>query len=78
MIKGESSFWINENRLCRQLFSWQESYAAFSVTPWHHRRVSRYIYKQESHHGGNRVVPYIEGLENLAADLNPPQGWEEI
>jgi REP element-mobilizing transposase RayT len=29
-IKGSSSKWINQNRLVRGRFSWQEGYGAFS------------------------------------------------
>jgi REP element-mobilizing transposase RayT len=32
LIKGESSFWINKNRLCRGRFEWQDEYFAASVS----------------------------------------------
>jgi putative transposase len=74
LIKGESSHWINEQRLCGEPFRWQESFAAFSVSPWNRRIVTRYIARQEIHHGRNSLIDYIEDPNLLAADLNPPQG----
>ena len=49
-IKGGSSFWINENRLCAQKFSWQAGYAAFAVSESQVQRVFDYISNQKEHH----------------------------
>lgn len=32
LIKGESSFWVNQNKLTEQKFSWQDDYFAVSVS----------------------------------------------
>lgn len=32
LVKGESSFWINKNNLCRTKFEWQDEYFAVSVS----------------------------------------------
>ena len=32
LIKGESSFWINQNNLAPEKFSWQDDYFAVSVS----------------------------------------------
>ena len=32
LIKGESSFWINKNKLCSERFEWQDEYFAVSVS----------------------------------------------
>lgn len=50
MIKGESSFWINKNKLCKDYFEWQNDYYAVSVSESALQRVRNYIKNQESHH----------------------------
>jgi hypothetical protein len=49
-VKGDSSKWINEKRLSRGRFSWQEGYGAFSYSKSHVPAVIRYIRNQEEHH----------------------------
>jgi putative transposase len=50
LLKGESSFWINKNRLCKTRFEWQDEYFAVSVSESLLERVRRYIANQEEHH----------------------------
>lgn len=50
IIKGESSYWINKNRLTKARFSWQDDYWAVSVSEKHVERVRNYILRQEEHH----------------------------
>jgi putative transposase len=50
LIKGESSFWINKNRLCRGRFEWQDEYFAVSVSETLVVGVRKYIANQEEHH----------------------------
>lgn len=49
-LKGESSKWINENKLVDGLFKWQDGYGAYSVSPQNISKVRNYIFKQEEHH----------------------------
>ena len=49
-VKGESSFWINRNRLTKLRFEWQDDYYAVSVSNSHVDRVREYIKNQENHH----------------------------
>lgn len=49
-VKGDSSEWINQKKLTRSRFSWQEGYGAFSYGKSHVSRVIRYIERQEEHH----------------------------
>ena len=46
-LKGNSSRWLNQQGA---QFTWQEGYAAFSVSPTSKRAVMRYIANQEQHH----------------------------
>ncbi len=50
LIKGESSFWINKNNLCKTKFGWQDEYFAVSVSESNVASVRKYIAKQEEHH----------------------------
>ena len=50
LIKGESSFWINKNKLCLDKFEWQDEYFAVSVSESVLDRVRNYIKNQEQHH----------------------------
>jgi putative transposase len=50
LIKGESSFWINQQRLTKEKFQWQTEYFAVSVSESIVEKVRNYIKNQESHH----------------------------
>jgi putative transposase len=50
LLKGESSFWINKEKLCKTKFEWQDEYSAFSINGYDLKKVRNYIEKQEEHH----------------------------
>ena len=50
LIKGESSYWINKNKLTSQKFEWQDDYFAVSVSESGINAVREYIKNQEEHH----------------------------
>ncbi|MCB0652441.1 MAG: IS200/IS605 family transposase [Saprospiraceae bacterium] len=50
LLKGESSFWINKNKLTEKYFGWQDEYFAGSVSHSQINAVRRYIQNQEKHH----------------------------
>ena len=49
-IKNNSSNFINDNKLVKGKFSWQEGYGAFSYSHSHIGNVYDYILNQERHH----------------------------
>ncbi|HNW69738.1 MAG TPA: IS200/IS605 family transposase [Bacteroidales bacterium] len=49
-IKSESSRFINENKLSKFKFNWQEGFAAFSYSRSQRDMVIKYILNQENHH----------------------------
>jgi REP element-mobilizing transposase RayT len=49
-LKGESSHWLNEQRILRARFSWQRGFAAFSVSESGVGEVKKYIQGQQEHH----------------------------
>jgi putative transposase len=50
LLKGESSFWINKEKLTKTKFEWQDEYAVFSVKGNDIEKVRSYIDMQEEHH----------------------------
>ena len=50
LLKGESSYWINKNGLCREKFEWQDDYFATGVSESLVPKVREYIINQEYHH----------------------------
>jgi putative transposase len=50
LIKGESSYWINQQKLCSPKFDWQDDYFAVSVSESQVDKVRKYIHNQEKHH----------------------------
>jgi len=71
LIKGESSFWINQNNLTSDKFSWQDDYFAVSIGESQVDTVVKYIRNQEAHHSrksfNDEVNEFIEKY-----------GWELI
>ena len=50
LIKGESSHWINKNKMTPKKFQWQNEYMAVGVGFEQLEAVRSYIAKQEEHH----------------------------
>jgi putative transposase len=50
LLKGESSFWINKNKLTSSKFEWQDEYLAVGVGDEKIAVVRNYIANQENHH----------------------------
>ena len=50
LLKGESSHWINQEKLVIGKFAWQDEYFAVSVSESNVQRVKEYIRNQELHH----------------------------
>lgn len=50
LIKGESSYWINKNKISKTKFEWADEYFAVSVSESIVDSVRQYINNQEVHH----------------------------
>lgn len=50
LIKGESSFWVNRQKIIKNKFEWQDEYIALSVSGSAIEKVREYILNQEEHH----------------------------
>ena len=61
-IKGESSFWINKNKMTSLRFEWQDDFYAVSIGMSQAENLRKYIRNQEEH---NKKVPFQEELDML-------------
>ena len=50
VVKANSSKWINENKMIKGKFSWQEGYGGFSYSRSQRNNVIQYIMNQAAHH----------------------------
>lgn len=66
LIKGESSFWINKNNLCKTKFEWQDEYFAVSVSESNLESVRKYIANQEEHHKAKSFDEEFQGFMKRA------------
>jgi len=62
IIAESSERFINQNRLCKNHFAWQQSASAFSVSKSDVDKVCRYILNQPEHH---RRVSFAEEYETF-------------
>lgn len=70
LIKGESSFWINRQKLIKQKFEWQDDYFAVSVSPAVLPNVISYIKNQEKHHKNKTFQEeYDEFMKSAGVDI---------
>jgi putative transposase len=63
-LKKDSTNWVKEN--FDRHFSWQEGYAAFTVSPSATEAVRGYIANQETHHGKHSFVDELKDLLSKA------------
>ncbi|MCF8241818.1 MAG: IS200/IS605 family transposase [Melioribacteraceae bacterium] len=71
LIKGESSKWINDEKLTKAKFSWQDDYWAVSASESHLKSVKEYIRNQEEHH---KTKSFTEEVD----DFMKKYGWEYV
>lgn len=71
LIKGESSFWINKNKIVKEKFLWQDDYWAVSVSESHIEFIKNYIHNQIEHH---RKKSFTEEV----AEFMKKYGWNYV
>ncbi len=70
-VKGDSSKWINQNKLVKGKFEWQEGYGAFSYSKSQVPDVIRYIQNQELHHQKKTFAEeYLEFLNKFEIEYD--------
>ena len=71
-IKNNSTNFINDQKLVRGRYSWQEGFGAFSYSHSHLDRVYQYILHQEEHHRKTTFKEeYIGLLDEFQIPHNP-------
>ncbi|MEZ5422355.1 MAG: IS200/IS605 family transposase [Pyrinomonadaceae bacterium] len=76
-IKANSSRWINEKRLVRGKFQWQEGFGAFSYSSSQIDDVIDYIQKQEERHGTlSFKEEYLRYLNKFKIDFDDKYVFE--
>ena len=61
-IKGESSFWINKNKLTKLKFEWQDDFYSVSIGMPQLDSLRKYIRNQEQHHQRNSFEEELDAL----------------
>ena len=59
-LKGESSHWVNANKLTKHKFEWQNEYFAKSVSESALPRIRKYIRNQEQRHKMKKLIRQYE------------------
>ncbi len=67
LIKGESSHWINKQKLTNIKFEWADEYFAVSVSESLLDKVRAYIEGQEEHH---KKITFIQEYEEFIKKYN--------
>lgn len=64
LLKGESSLWVNKQKIFNYHFSWQNDYWAMSVSESGIDKVRSYILNQEQHHKKKTLNDEIDEIMN--------------
>jgi REP element-mobilizing transposase RayT len=67
LVKGDSSEWINSERLVLGKFQWQEGFGAFSHSRSQIDSVVKYIQGQVEHH---KKVGFIDEYKKMLSDFS--------
>lgn len=78
-IKVASSLWVNEKKLTKTRFNWQEGYGAFSYSRSQIDAVCKYIINQEAHHQKQTFrEEYLEFLKQFEIEYEDKYLFEFI
>lgn len=70
LLKGESSHWINQQKITTEKFAWQDEYFAIGVGDGALSAVRKYIAEQENHHHRTTFQEeYDEFVERFGFDV---------
>ena len=76
-IKGNSSKWINDQKMPRNRFAWQTGYGAFTVSQSQVQTVRQYIQAQEEHHKNRSFKDeFLAFLKRHNIDYDPKYVFE--
>jgi REP element-mobilizing transposase RayT len=67
IIKGDSSEWINKEKLTANKFQWQEGYGAFTHSKSQVDKVVKYIINQQEHH---KQTSFLDEYRQMLTNFN--------
>lgn len=68
-LKSESADWLNNNQLLASVFSWEEHYTAYSVSPSTIDKSVEYIQRQEEYHQKKSLEEELEAFSKMIVSL---------
>jgi len=71
LIKGESSYWINKNKVVKGHFEWADEYFVVSVSEDRIDEVRKYIHGQKEHH---KKITFLDEYNNFLKYFGFNQG----
>ncbi|MCO5936239.1 transposase [Mucilaginibacter sp. RB4R14] len=78
LVKGDSSEWINKEKLTQFKFQWQEGYGAFTCSKSQIDKVVKYINNQQEHHKKtNFLDEYRQLLKSFEIAFNEKYIFKE-
>lgn len=78
IVKGDSSEWINKEKLVKGKFRWQQGYGAFSYSKSHTDAVVKYIIHQQEHHRKKTFLEeYMDMLKKFEVDFEQQYIFKE-
>ena len=78
-VKGKSSKYINDNKLTKQHFEWQDGYGVFSYGQSQVDTVYKYIQNQEAHHKKqNFKEEYLEFLKKFKIEYDEQYIFQDL
>jgi putative transposase len=78
-VKGKSSKYVNDHKLTKHRFEWQEGYGVFSYSKSHINNVYRYIANQEEHHKKQTFKKeYVELLDKYKVPYDERYIFENL
>jgi len=79
LVKGDSSEFINKEKLTKRKFHWQDGYGAFSNSRSQIDAVVKYIINQKQHHLKKSFRDeYLEILKDYDVDYNEKYIFQEL
>jgi putative transposase len=79
IVKRDTSLWINENKLVRGSFNWQEGYGVFSYSKSQLSTVISYIENQKKHHSKQSFQEEFKSiLDRLGIDYDPQYLFHKV
>lgn len=67
LVKGDSSEWINKEKLTSTKFQWQDGYGAFSYSKSQIDKVVNYILNQQEHH---KKITFLDEYKEILKSFN--------